>query len=91
MKKVVFTILLFMLITNVKAYTNNNNIEITEEEYLNLLSVGFTENEIDNLNYDLYQEYKDTTGIGLERRIANSYIKMAEKKKNNIGLSLRIR
>ena len=85
MKKVLFTILLFMLITNVKAYTNNNNIEITEEEYLNLLSVGFTENEIDNLNYDLYQEYKDTTGIGLVTN--EKYYKTTHIEKNGITQS----
>ena len=86
MKKVLFSILLFMLITNVKAYTNNNNIEITEEEYLNLLSVGFTENQIDNLSYDLYQEYKDTNGVGLVKN--EKYYKTTHIEKNGITSSV---
>ena len=85
MKKVLFSLLLFLLITNVKAYTNNNNIEITEEEYLNLLSVGFTENEIDNLELDLYQEYKDTTGIGLVTN--EKYYKTTHVERNGITSS----
>ena len=86
MKKVLFSLLLFMLITNVKAYTNNNNIEITEEEYLNLLSVGFTENQIDNLSYDLYQEYKDTNGVGLVKN--EKYYKTTHIEKNGITSSI---
>lgn len=86
MKKVLFAILLFMLIINVKAYTNNNNIEITEEEYLNLLSVGFTENEINNLNYDLYLKYKDTEGIGLVTN--EKYYKTTNVEKNGITSSV---
>ena len=85
MKKVLFSLLLFMLITNVKAYTNNNNIEISEEEYRNLLSVGFLEKQIDTISYDLYQEYKDTNGIGLVQNV--KYYKTTHIEKNGMTSS----
>lgn len=40
-------------------YTNQKNIEMTEQEYTNLLNLGFTENQIDWMSEDIFRENKD--------------------------------
>lgn len=40
-------------------YTNRENIDMTEEEYNNLLELGFTENQIDRMDYNEFIENKD--------------------------------
>jgi len=40
-------------------YTNNENIEMTEQEYNNLLGLGFTEKQIERMDYDEFMFNKD--------------------------------
>lgn len=60
-----FLILLMISLTkNVKAdenifYTNLYNIEMTEQEYNNLLELGFDENEIYHMTNDIFMDNKD--------------------------------
>ena len=60
-----FLILLMISLTkNVKAdenifYTNLYNIEMTEQEYDNLLELGFDENEIYHMTNDIFMDNKD--------------------------------
>lgn len=42
--------------------TNNNGIDITEQEYRNLLNLGFNENEIQNMHMEEFLENKDLIG-----------------------------
>lgn len=68
MKKFLYTfviatlILLFapeVLATEGVYYTNSYNIEMTEQEYNNLLSLGFTEKQIDRMDSETFSENKD--------------------------------
>ncbi len=43
-------------------YTNRNNIEMTEEEYNNLLGLGFTERQIYDMDEDIFLQNKDING-----------------------------
>ena len=46
-------------------YTNNQNIEMTEQEYNNLLGLGFTERQISNMDQDEFLANKDIEGAVL--------------------------
>ena len=57
-------LLMISLAKNVKAdenifYTNLYNIEMTEQEYNNLLELGFNENEIYHMTNDIFMDNKD--------------------------------
>jgi len=59
-----FAAVLFFNATIVKAadevyYTNRNGIEMTEQQYNNLLGLGFTELQIDRMNNNEFQKNKD--------------------------------
>ena len=43
-------------------YTNRNDIDMTEEEYNNLLGLGFTERQIYDMDEDIYLQNKDIEG-----------------------------
>ena len=43
-------------------YVNSNGIEMTEQEYNNLLSVGFTEFQIKNMSLSEFNDNKDLHG-----------------------------
>ena len=48
-----------------KIYTNYNGIEMTNQEYNNLLNQGFSENEIYYMNEEIYLENKLISTISL--------------------------
>lgn len=62
-----FTIIISLNVSKVKAsethfYINNNNIEISEEQYINLINLGFTEQEISNMSKSTFESNKDIVG-----------------------------
>lgn len=68
MKKYLYILMIATLIlvssTAVRAssevyYTNRENIEMTEQEYNNLLGLGFTEKQIERMDYDEFMFNKD--------------------------------
>ena len=68
--KIVIASLILMSTTVVKAanevyYTNRNNIDMTENEYNNLLGLGFTEDQIKDMDENEYLANKDITGTVL--------------------------
>ena len=68
--KLVIATLILMSTTVVKAsnevyYTNSNNIDMTEKEYNNLLGLGFTERQIENMLEDEFLANKDIEGTVL--------------------------
>ena len=69
--KIVIASLILMSATVVKAtnevyYTNINNIEMSEKEYNNLLGLGFTINQIYNMDEEEFLENKDIEGVVLD-------------------------
>lgn len=58
-----FAIILFLLVVptvNATAYyTNDNNIEMTEQQYNNLIQLGFTESEIYQMGNEEFEANKD--------------------------------
>lgn len=74
MRKYLYSIVIATLIlistTIVKAsnevyYTNRENIEMTEQEYNNLLGLGFTEKQIYRMDQETFLENKDLEGTVL--------------------------
>ena len=53
-------------------YVNSNGIEMTEQEYNNLLSVGFTEFQIKNMSLSEFNDNKDLHGQ-VEARVKKYY------------------
>lgn len=89
MKKYLYSIVLATLIlfstTAVKAsnevyYTNKNNIEITEREYNNLLSMGFSEKQIAQMDQEVFLENKDLEGTLLAT--SEKYMKITTVMRN---------
>jgi len=71
MKKYLYKLILASLIiistTVVRAanevyYTNLENIDMTREEYNNLLSIGFTEKQVERMDYETFIKNKDLHG-----------------------------
>ena len=84
---IVFATMILMSTTVVKAanevyYTNNNNIEMTEKEYNNLLGLGFTEKQIDRMDYEEFINNKDIEGTVLSE--SQKYIKTTTVMRNGI-------
>jgi len=68
--KLVIATLILISTTVVKAsnevyYINKNNINMTEQEYNNLLGLGFTEKQIENMDQEEYLANKDIAGTTL--------------------------
>lgn len=94
MKKFLYNIVLATLVlmstTVVKAanevyYINRKNIEMTEEEYNNLLSLGFTENYIDVMDEQEFLDNKDIEGTLLDT--STKYYRMTTTMRNGIKLT----
>ena len=91
MKKLLYTFLFtaFVLLntTAVNAssevyYTNREGIQMTQAEYNNLLSVGFTERQINRMDYDTFIENKDIEGTLLSE--VGTYVKTTTVMRNGI-------
>lgn len=84
---IVFATLILISTTVVKAsnevyYTNRENIEMTEEEYNNLLGMGFTEKQIYRMDQETFLENKDIQGTILSE--AGKYLKQTTIMRNGI-------
>ena len=71
---IVFATLILMSTTVVKAsnevyYTNRENVEMTEEEYNNLLGLGFSEKYIEGMDYEEFLNNKDLQGTLLSETV----------------------
>ncbi len=87
---IVFATLILMSTTVVKAanevyYINNNNIEMTEKEYNNLLGLGFTEKQIERMDQEEFINNKNLEGSVLSE--TTKYIKRTTVKRNGITIS----
>ena len=81
MRKILYTFLivgaLLFYATKVNAlenpyYTNNNGLEMTEQQYHNLLELGFTAKQIERMDYTTFQDNKDLEAT-LESETINYY------------------
>lgn len=63
-------------------YTNNQNIEMTEQEYNNLLGLGFTERQISNMDQNEFLANKDIEGTVLST--GTKYYKYTTVMRNGI-------
>lgn len=63
-------------------YTNNQNIEMTEHEYNNLLGLGFTERQISNMDQNEFLANKDIEGTVLST--GTKYYKYTTVMRNGI-------
>lgn len=66
-------------------YTNRENIDMTEEEYNNLLGLGFTENQIARMDYNEFVENKDLKATRVEEE--KQHIKTTYTIRNGIKSS----
>ena len=94
MKKYLYNIVLATLIlmsttvvnaANEVYYINRNNIQMTEEEYNNLLSLGFTEKYIDVMDEQEFLDNKDIDATLLST--STKYYKMTTTMRNGIKLT----
>lgn len=94
MKKIlyifVFATLMIVMTPIVKAsddvyYRNNENIRMTEEEYHNLLNLGFTEKQIERMDYDTFISNKDIEGHIVSE--TKQYYKVTTEMRNGIERS----
>lgn len=65
---VIFTFPIIVSASSIDYLVNSNNVKMTYEEYNNLLNLGFTEQEIMNMNIDEFINNKDLKGeiVGTE-------------------------
>ena len=84
-----FFFAMFVLITTTEVnassevyYTNREGIQMTQAEYNNLLSVGFTEKQIYRMDYDTFIENKDIEGTLLSE--VSNYVKTTTVMRNGI-------
>lgn len=80
MKKILYTILIALaIVINVNAkevfYTNNNGIEITQEQYNNLKGLAYTDKQIAKMDLNTFNENKDITGTIVAQNVKH-YIKV---------------
>lgn len=68
--------------TNEVYYTNKHNIEMTEQEYNNLLGLGFTEKQISRMDYELFMDNKDIEATVVSED--TKYVKMTTTWRNGI-------
>lgn len=60
----------FVLSKEEYEFINDKKIKITEEEYNNLLDLGFSENEIQNMNVEEYEKNKNLKGKVVSKKIS---------------------
>lgn len=91
MKKIIIFSLIFIIFfvnqkivnADTEFYTNINGIEMTQQEYNNLLSMAFTEQDIYLMTQEEFENNKNNIGIKTVAKV--SYIKtVAISKSNNI-------
>jgi hypothetical protein len=63
-------------------YTNRENIEMTEQEYNNLLELGFTEAQIYRMDYQTFEDNKDIEGTLLSEE--QQYVKTTITMRNGV-------
>lgn len=94
MKKYLYSIVLATLIlmsttvvnaANEVYYTNRKNISMTEQEYNNLLNLGFTEKYIDGMEQEEFLANKDLEGTLLST--TKKYIKTTTAMRNGIKVT----
>ena len=67
-RKIIAMLLVIFLVPNfvhakvIEPYINNNGIEISDNDYINLLNLGFTEFEIENMNLDEFNSNHNLIG-----------------------------
>jgi len=88
---IVFAALILMSATVVNAsnevyYTNRKNVEMTETEYNNLLSLGFTEKYISGMNMDEFLANKDLEGTVLSE--TKKFVKTSTIMRNGIKITV---
>lgn len=88
--KIVLATLILMSTTVVKAanevyYVNRHNIEMTEREYNNLRTLGFTEKYIDGMEEEEFLANKDIEGTPIST--SKKYIKTTTTMRNGIRVS----
>ena len=88
---IVFAALILMSATVVNAsnevyYTNRKNVEMTETEYNNLLSLGFTEKYISGMNMDEFLASKDLEGTILSE--TKKFVKTSTIMRNGIKITV---
>lgn len=107
--KKVLLFMLFILLLNIvnlklvnaesiNKYINNNNIEMTINEYTNLIRLGFTESEIANMNYSEFENNRALIGKiiasstkyykVIESTYLSSTIEITEEEYNKTNLSM---
>ena len=92
MRKILYTGFLVLLlgsitpIVNAAAYyTNYNNIEMTEQEYSNLVELGFTESEIYQMSNQEFLDNKDLNATLVSEK--EEYYKVTTITKNGVSTS----
>jgi len=94
MKKILYTSFALLFIVcmtiNVSAagstyYTNYNNIEMTEQEYNNLVQLGFTENEIYLMDLETFNDNKDIEATLISENV--KYYKTTTVTRNGVSTS----
>ena len=88
----VFATLILMSTTVVNAsnevyYINNENVEMTEKEYNNLLNLGFTEKYIAGIDQEEFLSNKDLEGTVLQE--TKKYIRTTTTMRNGIKITTR--
>lgn len=88
---IVFAALILMSAAVVNAsnevyYTNRKNVEMTETEYNNLLSLGFTEKYISGMNMDEFLANKDLEGTVLSE--TKKFVKTSTIMRNGIKITV---
>lgn len=83
MKKILYALLLVALaITSVNAknaqpyYTNNNGIEMSEQNYNNLKGLGFTDEQIAKMDNETFAKKKDINATIVSQKV-NHYVKIS--------------
>lgn len=71
-----------VLATSDMYYTNNEGYSMTEKQYNNLLNLGFTEKQIERMDYETFQKNKDIEARIVARDI--KYIKTTTIMRNGI-------
>ena len=63
-------------------YTNNEGLGMTENQYNNLLNQGFTEKQIERMDYETFNKYKDIEATIVAQK--KQYVKTTTRMRNGI-------
>lgn len=84
-RKIYFTLLLLIfgisLASAKSSFTNNYGVFISSDEYQRLINVGFTDYEIDQMDLEEYEKYKDLNGKILSQKTI--YLKTTDTYSNS--------